>query len=158
MYPYNQSLEKELTSATKKAEDKIGDTILEMLVEAMTDEATDAEYYGQMIETVKYPEDKELIRSIKLNELKHLEIFQKIYSELSQQEPPKILVKAKPLSANATENFYKSILSELAGVEFYRKLYFMFLDLGFRDALFEVITDEQGHASKLNYLYAKYKA
>lgn len=65
-------------------------------------------------------------------------------------------VTKKPISDNMAENFSNALFGELSAVEFYRKLYFAFLNPELRDALFEIITDEQGHAQILNYMYSKY--
>lgn len=130
--------------------------LLDMIKESLKDEATDAEYYGNLLNKTPSTEDKEIIRQIRMDELKHYKLFNDIYRKLTG-EYLNIPADNKKISNNLAEEFEKNIFSELEGAEFYRKLLFAFLDLEIRDILFEIITDEQAHSQKMNYLYCKYK-
>lgn len=130
--------------------------LLDMIKEAIKDEQTDADYYGNLSEKVTEKDDKETLNKIKMDEIKHNKMFNDIYYQLTGER-----VETTPESVvigdNLCEEFESSMFNELEAVEFYRKLLFAFLNLEIRDTLFEIITDEQAHAQKLNYLYCKYK-
>ncbi len=133
--------------------------IAEMLIEAIKDERTDAKYYDTIANMLEDENDKKLFHKIHHDELKHEKIFAEIYELLTGSKPSEeeITIEEKPVSENMEENFANSIIDELSAVEFYRKILFSFLNQEIRDALYEVITDEQGHAQILNYMYSKYK-
>lgn len=130
--------------------------ILKLIEEAIADEQKDSDYYYRLSQVVEFPEDKEIIRKMHLDESKHEKIFKEIYAHLTGEEPPEQEFTPRTISDNLTDNFKEDIFGELEAVEFYRKLYTMFLNVEIRDWLYEIITDEQAHAQKNNYLYSKY--
>ncbi len=129
--------------------------IIEMLREAVKDELTDAKYYDSLAEALECDEDRKAVYKIHKDEIKHSKMFSDIYSQLTG-EAPNVTSETKRLSDNLLNEFSNNIFNELQGVEFYRKLLFAFLNLEFRDALYEIITDEQAHAQIMNYLYSKH--
>lgn len=132
--------------------------VLEMLIEAIKDERADAKYYDTIANMLEDENDKKIIHKIHHDENKHEKIFTEIYELLTGSKPNEedLTFEEKPVSENMAENFANSILDELSAVEFYRKILFSFLNQEIRDALFEIITDEQGHAQIANYMYSKY--
>lgn len=131
--------------------------LLDMIKEAIKDEANDADYYGNLLQEAPSTEDREILRQIRMDELKHYKLFNDIYRKITSEQLNDIQADSKNISNNLVEEFEKGIFDELEAVEFYRKLLFAFLDLEIRDILFEIITDEQAHSQKMNYLYCKYK-
>ncbi len=130
--------------------------ILDLLLEALTDEKEDIDYYGRLMNMARTPEDREIIRQVQMDEQKHYMITSDIYYKLTGKQPVVEQI-IRPLGRNLLHEYEKRIFGELAGADLYRKLYFAFLNLQLRDMLFEMMTDEQGHAAKFNYLYAKTK-
>lgn len=133
--------------------------VVGMLLEAILDEKVDAKYYDTIANMLTNEEDKKVFHKIHHDEEKHKKIFTEIYEIVTGNPPSEedLIVEEKPVSDNMLENFSKSIFEELGAVEFYRKIYFSFLNTEIRDALFEIMTDEQSHAQILNYMYSKYQ-
>ncbi len=138
--------------------DEVNTYILKMLIEAIKDEIKDAHYYDEIAKTLTDEDDSKIFHKMHHDEDKHRKIFSEIFEMLTGEEPSleEIQPDYKQVSENMPENFAQSIFDELSAVEFYRKLYFAFLNTEIRDSLFEIITDEQGHAQILNYMYSKY--
>ncbi len=149
MYPYGRLF-------AQKNDNGNDETLRTLLVEAMEDEKTDSDYYGRLSEKIEDKADSDLVKSFKADELKHFNMMSGIYNDLYGRVPT-LNPKTKEVYRNLSDNFYKSVLGELEGADFYRSIYFIIKDKGYGDELFEMMTDEQGHAAKMNYLYAKYK-
>lgn len=128
-----------------------------MLIMAIEDEIHDKEYYRKLINKATCRDDKEILRQISLDEQKHERIFTDIYQKVTGEKPHISIKTVRDLSENVLLDFEKSIFDEMEAVEFYRQIYFLFLDVEIRDMLYEIITDEQNHAVKMTYLYSKYK-
>lgn len=153
-YELNESLENEFPEYSE-----MNKYVVEMLIEAIKDEKMDSAYYNTIAETLTDKEDKRIFHKIHNDEEKHRKIFTEIYKLITGNEPTKeqIAVEDKTISENMLENFSKAIYGELNAVEFYRKILFSFLNQELRDALYEIITDEQSHSTILSYMYSKYK-
>lgn len=164
MYPYNIDHSKYSTSSVSASSQNIQPSktilppdkkILAMLEEAFKDEMKDAHIYKELISRQKTKTEAEIVRSIYLDELKHQKLFQEIYERLTGKPMPEIEISLPALSTNLTTAYEKSLFGELDAVEFYRQILFAILDLEIRDMLYEIITDEQKHATEFSYLYAK---
>ncbi len=158
MYPYNvpPNKKKYNTQEKPKPDNELtpDKSFLEMLMVAIADELGDAEYYGELAAIAASAEDAEVIRGIQLDEQKHAKMFAEIYTVLTG-ETPKVSPKPHKITNNATQEYARNVFSELEAVEFYRKIYFAYVNLEIRDMIFEIITDEQAHAIKSNFLFAK---
>ncbi len=156
MTPPNQPPETE--PDTGDSTDEINKYIIQMVTEAIKDEMIDSKFYATIANTLEDEADAKIFYKIACDEKKHEKIFSEIYEMLtgSSFSDDGMDLEKKPVSEDMTENFSNAIFDELSAVEFYRKLYFAFLNTELRDALFEIITDEQGHAQILNYMYSKY--
>ncbi len=137
----------------------VGRYILEMIKEAIRDERADGRFYDNIANMLTDENDKKIMHKLHHDENKHEKIFMEIFEMITGEKPDESQLEAddKPVSDDMTENFENSIFDEISAVEFYRKLYFVFLNQEIRDALFEILTDEQNHADVLNYMYSKYK-
>lgn len=124
-----------------------------LLVEAMKDERADRAKYGKMMEMT---DDKKIKRQIEFaydDEGKHYKMFQHIYHLLTGQMISVPLPEEKEHHSliDAVES---SIDGELEAVELYRKIKSLLPNRHLRDMLYEIITDEQEHATRFVYLYA----
>lgn len=131
--------------------------ILDMITKALSDESQAVDYYSRLINKIENPKDKEIVRGIMLDEKKHFKYLNEIYKKLTGRNAMNIKFEPKPVSDNLVKDFEDSLFDELEAFEFYRTLMFAFLDLQIRDTIFEIMTDEQEHATKFNFLYSKYK-
>jgi len=130
--------------------------IIEMVVDAVKAEDKDSAYYKKLSQMTPSEEDKDILYKIHLDEEKHKKMFEDIYYQLIGEN---INIKTDNYdipSNNMISELAKKIIEELEAVEIYRVLLFSFLNLELRDMILEIITDEQAHTQKLNYLFSKY--
>lgn len=127
--------------------------LVDLLIEAMKDERADRVKYGKMI---KMTEDNKIRKQIAFayeDEGKHYKMFQHIYHLLTGQMI-NIPIPEEPEINSLVAGIESSINGELEAVELYRKIKSMLPNRELRDMLYEIITDEQEHATRFVYLYA----
>lgn len=127
--------------------------LLDLIKEAMRDERHDNKKYKMMMDMTDNKEIKDNIRFAYEDEAKHYRMFQEIYHDLTGQEI-EIPVPKVELSDRFIDNVKSSIQGELAAVELYREIRSMLNSKKHRDMLYEIITDEQEHATRFVYIYA----
>lgn len=127
--------------------------LLEMIVEGMKDERYDNKKYKMMLDMTDNKEMKENIRHAYEDEAKHYRMFQEIYEDLTGEEM-EIPVPKVDLADRFIDNVKSSIQGELGAVEHYRDIRTMLTSKKHRDMLYEIITDEQEHATRFVYIYA----
>ncbi|HWR60812.1 MAG TPA: ferritin-like domain-containing protein [Clostridia bacterium] len=128
----------------------------QLLKEAMLDEKKDYRKYRSMAEMTDNREIIEQIRFAYEDEAKHYEMFREIYEEIMGRD---IQIKApEQESPNRFIDAVKSSINgELEAVELYRDIRAMLKGRKYRDMLYEIITDEQEHATRFVYLYSMLK-
>ena len=130
--------------------------LLELLREAISEEDKDRRKYGQMMEMT---DNKEIIKQIQYayeDEAKHYEMLREIYEELAGSIS-KILVTELEQQNRLIDAIKESINAELEAVELYREIRAMLRGKKYRNMLYEIITDEQEHATRFVYLYSMLK-
>jgi len=130
--------------------------LLDLLKEAMTDEKKDHKKYRKMIEMTDNREIIEQIRYAYEDEAKHFEMFQEIYEELTGKDI-QILSPEHEQHNRLIDAVKSSINGELEAVELYREIRAMLRGKKYRNMLYEIITDEQEHATRFVYLYSMLK-
>ena len=130
--------------------------LLDLIKEAMKDEKHDNKKYRTMSEMTENKEIRENIRHAYEDEAKHYRMFQDIYEDLTGEEI-EIQTPKVELADRFVDNVKSSIQGELAAVEMYRDIRAMLTTKKHRDMLYEVITDEQEHATRFVYIYAMIK-
>lgn len=127
--------------------------LIDLIIEAMKDERHDRVKYKMMMDMTKKDKIKEQIRFAYEDEGKHYKMFQYIFYQLTgkQIDIPIPEVEEYDELIDAVES---SINGELAAVELYRKIQSMLPNIGLRDMLFEIITDEQEHATRFTYVFS----
>lgn len=130
--------------------------LIDLLKEAMMDEKKDHRKYRKMMEMT---DNKEIIEQINYayeDEAKHYDMFHEIYEELTGND-----IQIQPSEQDHLGRFIDAIKSsingELEAVELYREIRAMLRGKKYRDMLYEIITDEQEHATRFVYLYAMLK-
>lgn len=130
-----------------------GQGLSDLIIEAMKDEKHDREKYRIMMEMTKDEDVKKQIEFAYEDEGKHYTMFQHILYCLTGRTldipTPEVEHYDKLIDAIKT-----SIDGELDAVELYRKIKAMLPTRQLRDMLYEIITDEQEHATRFVYLYA----
>jgi rubrerythrin len=130
--------------------------LLDLIKDAMKDERHDNKKYKMMMEMTENKEIRENIHHAEVDEAKHYRMFQEIYGDLCDEE---IEVRAPKveLADRFVDNVKSSIEGELEAVEMYREIRAMLTSKKHRDMLYEIITDEQEHATRFVYIYAMIK-
>jgi rubrerythrin len=130
--------------------------ILDLLIEAMKDERHDRVKYKMMMDMAKTDKEREQIKYAYEDEGKHYKMFQYIYYQLTGDQIDIPTPEVEKYD-NLTDAVESSINGELEAVELYRKIQSLLPTIGLRDMLFEIITDEQEHATRFTYLYSMLK-
>ncbi len=129
--------------------------LLDMVITAIEDEEKDAAYYREFMNITRDAGEKEILRGLYADEVKHKKYLQDIYTFLTGKKAPEVTPEKKMPSLNIKKNYENAIFDELEAVDFYRQIFNAVLNLEIRDLMAEIIADEQNHAIKLNFLYAK---
>lgn len=127
--------------------------LLELIKEAMQDERHDNRKYRMMQDMTDNRDIKENLRFAMEDEGKHYRMFQDIYEDLTGEEI-EIPVPKVDLEPRFIDNIKTSINGELGAVEMYRDIRAMLISKRHRDMLYEIITDEQEHATRFVWSYA----
>ncbi|WLR42464.1 ferritin-like domain-containing protein [Bacillus carboniphilus] len=126
-----------------------------LIQEAVQGERKDEQFYNYLISVAPTAEEKDIITSIRNDEMKHNQLFRDIYRNLTGQEvqtnESPSYQEPKSYLAGIKEAFF----GELSAVEDYRKIRAFFQNFYYRDILYEIITDEQKHADKYNFILNK---
>jgi len=131
-------------------------TLLDLISEAMKDEKHDTIKYKRMLEMTEKDKVRKQIEFAYKDEQKHYKMFQNIVYMLTGKkfDVPEPKVEEYKSLLPAVES---SINGELEAVELYRKIFSMLRTIQMRDMLYEIITDEQEHATRFVYLYSMLK-
>lgn len=148
-YPYGQMRQE--TTTYKSLEEA-----LTLIKNAVSGEREDELFYDYLISEAPSQEEKEIIESIRNDERKHNQMFRRIYQDLTGQTitSPTDVEFEKPSSY--IEGIKKALFGELSAVERYRDIRAGLPSQYYRDMVYEIITDEQKHADKYNYLLNLY--
>lgn len=130
--------------------------IPKLILDYMSDELADSDFYKILASTVKEKDVEEILRNISIDEEKHYKMLEKIYESITGQPANVTDFTPEELSDNIFLNLDKRVMEELNAVENYRSLMFALSEQWIRDYLTEIYTDEQNHAAKLSFLYSKY--
>lgn len=127
--------------------------VLGLIMEAMKDERHDRMKYKMMMDAARSEKVREQIRFAYEDEGKHYEMFKKLYYQLTGKtvDVPTPEVERYNSFLDAIES---SINGELDAVELYRDIRAMLPTREMRDIMYEIITDEQEHATRFVYLYS----
>lgn len=128
--------------------------LLDLIIEAMKDEKHDREKYCRMINMT---EDAAIRRQIRFgyeDEGKHYLLFKNLYYQLTGKNTF-VATPEVDLAKTLLGNVKTSIDGELAAVEMYHRIYSLLAKRSQRDMVLGIIQDEQEHATRFVYLFAK---
>ena len=144
-YPYGQMRQETTTY-------KSLDEALTLIENAVSGEREDELFYNYLISEAPSQEEKGIIESIRNDERKHNQMFRSMYQDLTGQTITSPTdVEFEKLSSYI-EGIKKALFGELSAVERYRNIRAGLPSQYYRDMVYEIITDEQKHADKYNYL------
>lgn len=130
--------------------------VVMLIREAMRDELHDREKYRRMMEMTDDETVKNQIRFAYDDEGKHYKMFQNILFTLTNQTVDEMMPEVEEIPS-LLEGVQTSINGELEAVEMYRKIMAMLPSAELKQMLYEIITDEQEHATRFVYLYSMLK-
>ncbi|MDK2823522.1 MAG: hypothetical protein PWQ67_949 [Clostridia bacterium] len=128
---------------------------LNLIRKAVAGEASDRKFYDYLISVAPNEKEKQIIASIRDDEIKHYKMFRQIYKEITGQYPVPLGEEEFVKPNNYLDGIEQALFGELAAVEMYRQIYFGLRSREHRDMLFEIITDELKHSAKYNFLYTR---
>lgn len=131
--------------------------VMELIKDAINDEMSTYKFYSELANSIRDIDDKKILEQISLDEQKHKKMFEDIYKKLANDNYTPENINYQEISPILSDNITKSIEGELNTVEAYRPILFSLENSQFKNYLIEIITDEQNHAARLNYMYSKYK-
>jgi len=125
--------------------------ILQYIYKSIVDEATAAEFYGQLLRQAPNQLHREFIQHARQDELIHLKAFIRLYHHYTGKMPqytihPVIYSDYKGGILQALEN-------ELEAAEFYRDVQLSTTDQLIRDTFYFAMIDELEHATQFSTLY-----
>lgn len=110
--------------------------------------------YRQLLHIAPDNQDIELINGIHLDEISHLSALVNLYSSLFGEQPVSSAPRASHISAYVP-GIKDSIMSELNLYVSFSNIIFTDHNTDVRNVIFQVLTDDNRHASRLNFLYTK---
>lgn len=131
--------------------------VLELIKDGINEEPIVSKYYSELANSMRDIDDRKMLEQMSLDEKKHYEMLRDIYTKLTNEEYTPKDIDLMPIDKDLVKNIINSIKAELDTVEAYRPILFALENQQFKNYLTEIITDEQNHAAKLNYMYSKYK-
>jgi rubrerythrin len=124
-----------------------------LIEDAVQGEREDQLFYEYLITQAPTQEEKDIIASIRDDEVKHNKLFRQLYKELTGKEVKSKNGEEFVQPGSYLDGIKQALFGELKAVEKYRTIHQGLNRQHHRDVLFEIITDEIKHASKYNFLY-----
>lgn len=128
---------------------------LQLIRTAVEGEKGDQLFYEALIQQAPTQQDRDIITSIRNDEMKHNQLFRQLYHQLTGQDIPPSKEEPVHTPASYREGLQQAFFGELKAVEKYRTIRQGLTSTYHRDILFEIITDEQKHADLYLYLLNK---
>ncbi|PIC82583.1 rubrerythrin [Sporosarcina sp. P1] len=128
---------------------------LALMFEAVQGEKEDRLFYEYLISVAPTQDDKEIISSIRDDEIRHNLMFKKMYKDFTGQEVMDVTAEDFKKPASYIEGIQQALFGELKAVEKYREIRKGLPDRQNRDIVFDILTDELKHAAKYNFLYTE---
>ena len=133
---------------------------ISLIGSSIENEKSDAMFYEWLINNVpnnigeKARQDIiKTITGIKEDEQMHNKIFKSMYKQLTGNEAPIPMEEEFVPPANFTEGIIKALKGETEAVRRYRTIMSGLPDNSYRDAVFNILTDEIRHGILYNYVY-----
>ena len=131
---------------------------LNLMRDAISGEYMDRLFYTYLIENAPNVEEKNIITSIRDNEIKHFDMFHQIFYDITGEMIPALEedneIQFNP-PASYCEGLKQALYGEQNAIQKYRQILFAMQSRVHINMLTEIITDEIRHGSLYNYLYAK---
>ena len=131
--------------------------VLELIKDGINEEPMVSRFYADLANSVRDIDDKKMLEEMSLDEKKHYEMLSDIYTKLTNEKYMPKEIDMPQIDKDFVKHIVNSIKAELNTVEAYRPILFALENQQFKNFMMEIISDEQNHAAKLNYMYSKYR-
>ncbi len=128
---------------------------LALMYEAVQGEKEDRLFYEYLLSIAPTQADKDIITSIRDDEIRHNSMFKNMYKYYTGQDVMDVSEEEFTKPASYEDGIQQALFGELRAVEKYRDIRKGLPDRHHRDVVFEILTDELKHASKYNFLYTE---
>lgn len=128
---------------------------LKLIAEAVQGEKEDQNFYDYLITNAPTQNQKEIITSIRNDDIRHNQLYKKMYKELTGQEVHIEKEEEFVPPASFEQGIRKAVLGEMKAVEKYRIIRQGLPHRYHRDIAFEILTDELNHRSLYNLIYTE---
>lgn len=126
---------------------------ISLIRQSVEDEKEDERFYNILINQAQTEKDKNIIKSIRDDEIKHNQILRNLYYEFTgQMLPVNNLFNGTNDSMDYQSNLEKALFGELNAVSKYRKILGTMPNGNSYTLLMSIMTDELRHAIKYNFL------
>jgi rubrerythrin len=128
---------------------------LTLMAEAVQGEREDQLFYDYLISVAPTQEDKDIIASIRDDEIRHNSMFKMISKDFTGKDVMTVNGEEFEKPNSYIEGIQQALFGELRAVEKYREILKGLPEGFYRDAVFDILTDEIKHSAKYNFLYTK---
>ena len=128
---------------------------LNAIKDSVMDELNDELFYAMLINQALEDEDKEIIRSIRDDEVKHGKILRDVYYSLTGITLPQAKKTNEVMPMSYIQNLKKAFFGEGEAIAKYRGIMNAMKDRKNYDDIMEIMVDEIRHMAKYNYLISK---
>lgn len=126
---------------------------IELMRQSVSAEKEDEMFYDTIIKQAPTEKEKEIIKSIRDDEIKHNQILRRLYYEFTGQFlPADTLTNELNNKMDYKSNLEKALFGELDAVAKYRKIMGTMPSGNSYTLLMSIMTDELRHANKYNFL------
>ncbi|MBS5957926.1 MAG: ferritin-like domain-containing protein [Clostridiales bacterium] len=128
---------------------------MELMKQALNGEVEDQMFYMWLISNAKTEEERQIIGSIRDDEVGHFELFRQIYYDLTgmdlRQESEETFIPPE----SYCDGIARALLGEQNAVRNYRKILYAMQSRIHINMLIDIITDEIRHGILYNYLFSR---
>ena len=128
---------------------------LKLIAEAVQGEKEDQIFYDYLIANAPTQGQKEIITTIRNDEIRHNQLYKKMYKELTGQEVQLAEEEEFVPPASFEQGIRKAILGEMKAMEKYRIIRQGLPHRYHRDIVFSILTDELKHGTLYNLIYTE---
>lgn len=140
-------------------EDELANAI-RLIGSSVENEKSDAMFYEWLINNIPTYLDESTrqdlentINGIREDEQRHNRMFKSMYKQLTGKDAPTPMEEDFTPPTSFKEGIVKALKGEMEAVKRYRTIMAGLPDLSYRDAVFEILTDELRHGTLYNYVY-----
>jgi len=119
---------------------------------AINGESEAIEFYNKLLEIAPCEEARDFIRHIRDDEMKHYRMFTQLYISLCGRPP--VVMEPQVRVTEFCRDVKKAVKDELEAAELYRSMLLSTTNMRIRDIMFETMTDEMEHATRLTFIYS----